>query len=194
MTPPPNKSSLRSQLKQTLRQVSQADRACLSHLAAARLLASPEYRNARTLMLFVSLPSEIDTTPIALDAFGTSRRVLVPRTNLADHSMLAIQIADLHSGLAPTPIGVQEPAAGLVIPPDQIDLVLVPGLAFGPAGERLGRGAGFYDRFLAHPQLRAIRCGLAYELQLTPNIPMSPLDVPLHMLITDQYLRHFPLP
>jgi len=72
-----------------------------------------------------------------------------------------------------------------------IDLVLVPGLAFDEFGHRLGRGRGFYDRFLAHPEFTGVACALAFEEQMTPSVPVGPLDRKVSMLITDKKVRRF---
>ena len=86
---------------------------------------------------------------------------------------------------------VREPIAGKPIPLDLIDLVIVPGLGFTGTGFRIGRGMGFYDRFLAQPDFVGRSCGLAFEEQLIDNLPVLDHDVPLHMLVTDRGIRRF---
>ena len=85
--------------------------------------------------------------------------------------------------------GILEPPAGTrEIPISNLDLVLVPGLAFDTAGHRLGRGAGFYDRFLADPNLRAVTCGVGFEAQLLDNVPIDQWDIPLQAVATERRL------
>ena len=72
-----------------------------------------------------------------------------------------------------------------------IDLVIVPGLGFDEHGNRLGRGRGFYDRFLAHPEFRGVSCALAFELQMTESVPSDALDIRVNMLVTDAKVRRF---
>jgi 5-formyltetrahydrofolate cyclo-ligase len=69
-----------------------------------------------------------------------------------------------------------------------LDLIVVPGLAFDSTGQRLGRGAGFYDRFLANPTLRAFTCGVGFEVQLLDNLPIDRWDMPLHAIATERRL------
>jgi 5-formyltetrahydrofolate cyclo-ligase len=76
-------------------------------------------------------------------------------------------------------------------PVADIDLVVLPGLGFDPFGNRLGRGRGFYDRFLAHRDYRAVSCGLALEEQFVESVPVGPHDMPIDMLVTDKNVRRF---
>jgi len=86
---------------------------------------------------------------------------------------------------------VREPVSGKPIPLDLIDLVIVPGLGFTPTGYRIGRGMGFYDRFLAQPEFVGLSCGLAFEDQVIADLPVLDHDMPLSMLVTDQGIRRF---
>jgi 5-formyltetrahydrofolate cyclo-ligase len=86
---------------------------------------------------------------------------------------------------------VKEPVGGKPVPINLIDLVIVPGLGFTPRGYRIGRGMGFYDRFLSQPDFGGFACGLAFEDQVLAEIPLLDHDVPLSMLATDQGLRRF---
>ena len=87
--------------------------------------------------------------------------------------------------------GVREPIAGKPIPVDFIDIVIVPGLGFTRSGFRIGRGMGFYDRFLATPEFIGISCGMAFEEQIVPELPVLDHDVPLNMLVTEQSVHRF---
>jgi 5-formyltetrahydrofolate cyclo-ligase len=108
--------------------------------------------------------------------------------------MQAVEIGSMAEAKRKTAVGVLEPEPGTPAEASGIDLVLVPGLGFGPAGQRIGRGAGFYDRFLGNPRLRAVRCGLAFELQVVEGIPMSGHDAALDMLITETGISRFARP
>ncbi len=77
------------------------------------------------------------------------------------------------------------------MPVADIELVVVPGLAFDEHGNRLGRGRGFYDRFLTHPDFRGTSCGLALEDQVVDSIPVGPSDARVDMLVTDVKVHRF---
>jgi 5-formyltetrahydrofolate cyclo-ligase len=105
--------------------------------------------------------------------------------------MLPIEIKSLSSDVHAGMMGIREPIEGLPIPVADIDLVIVPGLAFDLAGNRLGRGRGFYDGFLSHRDFRGVSCALALEDQVVEKVPSDETDVRVHMLVTDARVRRF---
>jgi 5-formyltetrahydrofolate cyclo-ligase len=105
--------------------------------------------------------------------------------------MLPVEIRSLTDDLVVSGMGIREPITGIPFPISLIDLVIVPGLGFDEFGGRLGRGRGFYDRFLAHPDFRGVACGLAFEQQLLPSVPVGPLDRRVDMLVTEESVRRF---
>jgi 5-formyltetrahydrofolate cyclo-ligase len=86
---------------------------------------------------------------------------------------------------------LREPIAGNPMPVEFIDLVIVPGLGFTNTGYRIGRGMGFYDRFLAQADFLGLSCGLAFAEQVMPDVPVLDHDIPLSMLATDKGLKRF---
>ena len=155
------------------------------------LVQSAEYRRAEVVMVFLSLPAEIDTTALVLRAWQDHKRVLAPRISWEQRRMMPTEIRSLTGDLVESSMGLREPISGTPIPIPIIDLVIVPGLAFDKKGNRLGRGRGFYDRFLAHPEFRGVTCAFAFEEQLLPGVPADPLDRPVSMLVTDKRVRRF---
>src|SRR4029077_3272570 len=106
--------------------------------------------------------------------------------------MLPVEITSLTNNIVATTVpGVREPLSGNPIPVDFIDFVIVPGLGFTSHGQRIGRGMGFYDRFLAQPEFIGLSCGLAFEEQILPALPVLDHDMPLSMLVTDRAIRRF---
>ena len=105
--------------------------------------------------------------------------------------MMPVEITTLQTGMTTTGPGIKEPIAGKPIPTEYIDLVVVPGLGFTPTGHRIGRGMGFYDRFLAQSDFMGLSCGLAFQEQIIDSLPVLAHDMPLGMLVTDQSVRRF---
>lgn len=106
--------------------------------------------------------------------------------------MIPIQIHSMENGIAVTRGELREPEAGEPLELATIDLVIVPAMAFDRFGNRLGRGAGFYDRFLASRQFAGTSAGLAFREQLVAEqLPIQENDVPVHMLITDEEILRF---
>lgn len=185
------KKDLRASLRSILARLTPEEIRERSAAAANLLFAQPEFKRAEILMLFLSLPNEIDTTPIALRSWQERKRVLAPKVSWEQRRMLPIEIRSLSDGVTSSPLGIREPADGVPIPVADIDLVIVPGLGFDPFGNRLGRGRGFFDRFLAHKDFRGVSCALAFEEQLVPQVPAGPHDIPVDMLVTDKHVRRF---
>lgn len=159
--------------------------------ACHQLFEQPEYAKAEVLMVFLSLPGEFDTSCIVLRAWQERKRVLAPKVSWNQRRMMPVEIRSLTDDLVVSGMGIREPVAGIPFPISLIDLVIVPGLGFDEFGNRLGRGRGFYDRFLAHPDFKGVACAMALEQQLTPSVPAGPLDRRVDMLVTDEKVRRF---
>lgn len=185
------KKELRQRLRKILSGIPRAQIEAKSHRASQLLFEQPEYAKAEVLMVFLSLPTEIDTSPIVLRAWQDKKRVLAPKVSWSQRRMMPVEIRSLTDDLAVTHMGIHEPIAGIPFPISLIDLVIVPGLGFDEYGHRLGRGRGFYDRFLAHPEFAGVACGLAFEEQMTPSVPFGPLDRKVNVLVTDEKVRRF---
>jgi len=186
-----NKAAIRRQLRETLAAMSEADRHAKSIAACALVASSPEFTSASTIMLYLSMTQEVDTAPLALRAWQSGKTVVVPKVSWDQKRMLPVEITSLHAGLTTSGLGVREPVSGKPVPNNLIDLVVVPGLGFTATGYRIGRGMGFYDRFLAQSDFMGVSCGLAFEEQIVDTIPVLDHDMPLSMLVTDRGIRRF---
>jgi 5-formyltetrahydrofolate cyclo-ligase len=185
-----NKPALRKVLRERVEAISPQQKHAKSIAACALVSGSPEFAAARVVMLYLSTEQEVDTAPLALRAWQAGKTVLVPKVSWDQRRMLPVEITSLTSDVT-TSGPVPEPIGGRPMPLSFIDLVIVPGLGFTPDGHRIGRGMGFYDRFLSQPDFLGLSCGLAFEEQLVESLPVLEHDMPLSMLATDQGLRRF---
>ncbi len=185
------KRELRTKLRSVLASISPESALTMSRAAAAHLFATPEYRQTEVLMVYLSQTEEVDTTPIVLQAWKDGKTVAAPQVSWESRQMVPHEIKNLDEDIARNQFGLREPAGGLPIPIELIDLVIVPGLAFDPVGNRLGRGRGFYDRFLAKPDFKGRSCGLAFEVQIVGAIPAGEHDQKVDLLVTDKQVRRF---
>ena len=190
-----NKPAVRRRLREALAAMGSAEKHDKSVTACRFVTSSPEFDAARVVMVYLSTPVEVDTANIALRAWQAGKTVVVPKVSWDQRRMLPVEIASLKDGLTtssgPPGAALREPISGKPIPVDMIDLVVVPGLGFTATGYRIGRGMGFYDRFLAQPEFIGASCGLAFEEQIVDDLPVLDHDVPLAMLATDRGLRRF---
>jgi 5-formyltetrahydrofolate cyclo-ligase len=188
---PTSKQVVRKELRERLAAMTDASRHAKSVAACSLLTCAPEFNAARVVMMYLSTSQEIDTSPLALRCWQAGKTVVVPKVSWDQRRMLPTEIQSLNTGITTTGPGVREPEAGKPIPVDLIDLVIVPGLGFTPTGHRIGRGMGFYDRFLAQSEFIGLSCGLAFEEQIVPELPVLEHDIPLSMLISDGGIRRF---
>jgi 5-formyltetrahydrofolate cyclo-ligase len=186
-----NKPLLRRQLRDRLAAMPDDVRHHKSVMACSFVSRAPEFINARVVMLYLSTPTEVDTSSLALKAWQAGKTVVVPKVSWDQRRMLPVEINSLNDHMTTSGQGEREPIEGKTVPVDFIDFVVVPGLGFSEKGYRIGRGMGFYDRFLAQPEFIGTSCGLAFEEQIVPELPVLDHDIPLSMLVTDRGLRRF---
>ncbi len=136
------------------------------------LSALPEWKRARTVMAYAALQGEPDLSPVLREILCSGRRLVLPRCE--GESIIPRLVTGL-SRLSPGAYGIPEPGEGCpAVRPEEIDLLLVPGLAFDREGFRLGQGGGYYDRFL--PQARGFRLGVCHAFELLPAVPREAHD------------------
>ena len=165
------------------------DQAAVGSAMAQHLFAAPAWRNARTVFCFVPLRDEPDTMPILRRALAEHKRLVVPRVT-GEGSMELVALAALED-LQPRAYGILEPAGGTVLASlGQEALALIPCLAADRNGVRLGRGGGYYDRFLG--QYKGEKRLLCPEALLFDALPADPWDVnfrPDEILTEKGFLR-----
>lgn len=187
-----NKKELRQQLRDLLANLPPQEHHEWSINACARMAETREYRQAEIIMVFLSLPTEIDTTPLVMRAWRDRKRILAPKVSWEQRRMMPIEVRSLSDDeVKESVLGIREPVEGAPFPIANIDLVLVPGLGYDEHGNRIGRGRGFYDQFLAHRDWNGIACGFAFEKQILPKVPTDERDMQIDMLVTDAAIRRF---
>jgi 5-formyltetrahydrofolate cyclo-ligase len=191
------KRQLRAELKKRLLELTNLPAAGhfeKSKKACENLISTPQFRRSSVIMFFLSMPHETDTTPAIRNAWQEGKTVAVPKVNWRQKNMTPVRIDSLETGLVIEAAGLRNPEDGARIPVDEIDLVIVPGLAFDRSGNRLGTGNAYYDKFFDEGNLVATRCGLAFSEQLIDSIPAEEHDKPMDLLVTDEEIIYFNKP
>jgi len=181
-----DKVELRRQLRSCLLSLPDEQRKRKSRAACGNLVSTEQFQKASTVMMFLSLPHEVDTAEAILHAWQLGKTVAVPKISWQQRHMLPVGIDSLETGFSTGVGGLRNPISGVPIPFGQIDLVVSPALGFDRQGNRLGRGGAFYDRFFANRELTAARCGLAFAEQILAFIPVTESDKPVDFLVTDE--------
>ncbi|MGM9571425.1 MAG: 5-formyltetrahydrofolate cyclo-ligase [bacterium] len=153
-----------------------------------KLFQLEEFKKANTILIYAAMRGEVLTKGIFTEAYKRGKKVLVPISQLEDRSLLLSEIHDYDNELVVATFNVPEPKKECLRPTahSEVDLVIVPGVAFDTQGNRLGYGGGFYDRFLAglKPDVPAI--AICYELQLRDDLVAEEHDLPMDWVITEK--------
>lgn len=174
-----DKYALRIEMKRRNRGLTADERREASQRIFERVAALPEFAAARCVGVFCSLPDEPDTAAV-LEEWSGEKRVVVPRVEGEEMRFYDYDPAAMAVGA----FGIVEPGPeARLCRPDRIDLLVVPGVAFTRSGLRLGRGKGFYDRYLAQSGVRAVPVGVCYAHQLVADLPAESHDVPMAKVV-----------
>jgi 5-formyltetrahydrofolate cyclo-ligase len=154
----------------------------MSAEVVSRLLAMSEVDDARVVMAFWSFGSEVDTAPLITRLHDDGKTVALPRIEGTDVVPVAYRPGD---AVRPTSFGAGEPVGGRVIDAAELDLVVVPGVAFDRAGGRVGYGAGYYDRLIGRLRAGVPTIAVAFSLQLVPQVPAGGTDRRVDAVVTE---------
>ncbi|MCI7139745.1 5-formyltetrahydrofolate cyclo-ligase [Alistipes sp.] len=176
------KSELRREMKRRNLSLTAEERAERSRSLFSRVEQLPEFAAAGTVAFFCALNDEPETLPALVRWSGLGKRIVVPRVEGERMEFFEYTPETLCAGA----FGISEPGAGAVLcPPAEIDLVVVPGTAFSPQGARMGRGRGYYDRYLSRSDFRGAKIGVCYAHQLVGKLPVEPHDVAMDRVVTE---------
>ena len=161
--------------------LSEIEKAAAAEEVFSRLEKTAAFMMADTILMYHSLPDELQTVSF-LRKWNGKKRFFLPRVNGVNLDLLPYDESRLELGS----FHIEEPTGSDVADVDDIELMIIPAVAFDRNGNRLGRGKGFYDRLLATS--RATKIGVGYDFQLLDSIPAEPHDVAMDMVITQKTL------
>jgi 5-formyltetrahydrofolate cyclo-ligase len=170
----------------------QPDKDELSRQICENFLGLPAYLAAKTAMFYIDVRSEVRTRQHLPPALASGKKIVVPWCN--DNGELELFHLTSMEELAVGMYRILEPKPELralperQVQPEDLDIVMVPGVAFDRSGARMGHGKGYYDKLLQHARRDAPLVALAFECQLFPEIPVAPHDIFMDMIITEKAL------
>jgi len=155
---------------------------------------SKYYRESKNIFIYISYDSEINTKEIINKSLIDNKKIYVPRTEFKTRLMDAVEITSLDD-LIESEYGILEPSIYEPhIEPNELDLIVVPGVGFDRNGGRMGYGAGFYDRYFKKiskdKMKKIVKLALAYDFQILEDVPMNEQDVPVNYIITEKEFIH----
>lgn len=175
---------------------SQPDKDNLSWQICQTVLTLPSYQKATTIMWYLHCRSEVRTVQTVAAELNTDKKIVIPycTKDLQGHNKLGLWWLEDLSELVSGTWGILEPPqsewgkVGKEISPSELDFIIVPGVAFGRNGARLGNGAGYYDRLLQQVRTDTILTAICYEAQLFEQISMEAHDVFMDFVITEKMI------
>ncbi|PKJ56989.1 5-formyltetrahydrofolate cyclo-ligase [Bacillus sp. SN10] len=179
------KLRLRKQIIEHMNSLSKERYKTLSEQIAFSLYAQKEWAEAKTIGITLSMENEVNTYPIIEKAWEEGKKVVVPKCNKETRTMSFRQISNFDQ-LETVYMNLREPIPALTeeVNADEIDLQIVPGVAYTERGERIGYGGGYYDRYLVHYKGKTL--SLAYSFQMVEHIPVEPFDKNVEKIITEK--------
>ncbi|HOK80209.1 MAG TPA: 5-formyltetrahydrofolate cyclo-ligase [bacterium] len=175
------KAEIRKQILDIMKKMTNQEWKENSEKIFTNLTSVPEYSRCWVLMSYVSFDKEVNTIPIISDCLAKARTVCVPKIDWKNFSMVPVQI--FNEDDIDFSQKIPQPFSDAYIAISEIELVIVPGIAFDKNCNRLGRGKGFYDRFLA--TCNAIKIGLAFDFQILEQIPVNENDIQMDIIVTE---------
>lgn len=180
-----NKSEIRANILKKRDEIPADVKKEKDHKIHSSFQKTTEYLKAHVLLIYVSFGSEIDTLTLIKKGFDDGKRICVPVADKKTHTITPSEILSLEE-LEPGAYGILEPRSDCIRPVsgEEVDLTLVPGLAFDKNGYRIGYGGGFYDRFFEkYPHGKKI--ALCYDFQIQESVPINQYDIPVEKIISE---------
>jgi 5-formyltetrahydrofolate cyclo-ligase len=175
-----NKKELRKAIKAKVAQLTNEEKNLEAISVFNHIEKSNIFKKSKNIMLFSSLPDEIPTQH-TIDRWAEQKNIYLPRVNGDDLDIIKYQPGILHKGS----YDIMEPEGNKTADPSVLDMIIVPGVAFDRNGNRLGRGKGFYDRFLS--QTNATTIAVCFDCQLINDIPTESHDLPAQFVVTKSF-------
>jgi 5-formyltetrahydrofolate cyclo-ligase len=156
-----------------------------SALIGEKLLALPEFQKAEKLMLYFSIKNEVGTRPLIKECLKQGKQVFLPKTEFEKKKIILTQISSIEE-VKKTRQGLFEPIGAKTAKASELDLIVVPGVAFDREGNRIGMGRGFYDELLRKTSTKVKLVGLCFEENLAEEVPTESHDVKMNLIVTDK--------
>jgi len=181
------KDKIRQKILTLLRNQKEEDRLKKSLKIFKKLLGSPQFKAAKTILFYASFDGEVDTFDMMRETQQLGKKIALPIIDMKNKHILPVYVNNLQEDLVPGPFGIKQPrlVKNRLVACEEIDLSIVPGIAFDQHNHRLGRGAGYYDRFLIRLSKDIPSIGLAFDFQVVDSLPRQDHDVALTRVIVN---------
>ncbi len=180
------KEQIRKEILDKLRSQPEEKAGFKSEKIKNKLFSLEEFRDSKIVMFYASLPEEVNTNKMIDEALEMGKRVVLPRCE-SFQRIVPKEIRNRNTDIEKSSHGIRQPKKDAKeVSLKEIDLIIVPGVAFDKKMGRLGRGKGYYDRFLKEAPSGKKTVGLAFDFQILENLPKGSLDIPVSKVITNE--------
>ena len=179
------KENLRKEILKKLRDISGEEKERKVEGLKEKLFSSEEFKKAKCVMFYVSKDYEVDTHKMIDESIAMGKKVVVPITLKEEKTLRPSELRDRKRELVKGHYGIHQPHEKHIrpVPLEEVDLMVVPGIAFDKSGHRLGHGGGYYDRFLEKAPPTVFTVGLAFSFQIVDELPRHDTDIPVDKVI-----------
>lgn len=179
------KKELREKILKLLKQQRCEERQLKSLEILAKLFNIKEFQRSSNILFYLSIDGEVNTIPMITQAQQLGKTIALPKVNTLTREIIPVKVSSLENDLETGAYGIQEPKHFELnrLSLQDIDLVIVPGVAFDRKNNRLGRGGGYYDRFLKTLSANIPTIGLAFDIQMVDHIPQEEYDLPVSKVL-----------
>ncbi|MBI1976250.1 MAG: 5-formyltetrahydrofolate cyclo-ligase [Candidatus Omnitrophica bacterium] len=184
------KEQIRRQMMERLRRQPSPSRQQKSQAILSRITALPEYLEVKWFFSYISMEHEVETIRLMEEGLAAGKRIVVPVILEEGKKSCSFSISEIRDCLKEFeigPFGIRQPKPQFLqlVDPEVLEMAVIPGVAFGRDGHRLGHGKGYFDRFLRQLSPDCLKVGIGFDFQLLPELPNEPHDIPLDVIITD---------
>ncbi|HKL76165.1 MAG TPA: 5-formyltetrahydrofolate cyclo-ligase [Halanaerobiales bacterium] len=186
-----NKEILRKKWMKKRKKVAKKEGDIKSKIISKKILSLKEIKESKNIMIYVSYRSEVSTNKLIISLLNNNKRIFAPYCIKDEKRMEVVEIENPDQDLEKGAYGIKEPAKRIrnnKIDPKNLDIVVVPAVAFSKSGYRVGYGGGYYDRFLERLANKTITIGINYEEMLFDTVPKEDHDLAVDMVVTDKRL------
>lgn len=176
------KNTLRQSYRKKRDKLSEAEVKKNSSLIKQKLERLPEFKEAKMILMYASFKSEVHTHDI-IKEFLHQKQIVLTKMDSKEKRLALFEVRDW-TDLEENPVGILEPKIGREVYPQDIDLVIVPGVVFDTNGKRIGYGAGYYDRLLS--EISGPKIALAFEVQIAKELPIDNYDINVDKILTEK--------
>ena len=183
-----NKEEIRKNILKKRLSLSSREIKDKSHQIFLNLVKTTEFLNSQNIMFYVATRSEVQTEEVIKASIKMGKKIFIPIILTDCIDLAPSRLIDFDRELEKGKKGILEPKKEYqrLLPPKNIDLIILPGIVFDPFGNRIGRGLGYYDNFLKKVSPYTKLIAFAFEMQIMNKLPFQEKDIPVHKIITEE--------